>query len=116
MDKDNTINYKYLCEKCNYNTNSASAFWKHKKSVQHLNLERKPRKDKVITEPFKCEKCNFESTKEINYKSHMLNNHLTKEEREKEFLFYCKTCDFGVFTKSCYDKHIETKKHKMKSA
>ncbi len=45
----------------------------------------------------------------------MLNNHSTIEERKKQFSYYCDDCDFGVYIKSSYDKHIKTNKHKMRS-
>ena len=42
---------------------------------------------------------------------HKLNEHATKEEREKEFKYYCFNCDFGTFSSQLYKKHEETKKH-----
>ena len=44
--------------------------------------------------------------------THKLNNHSTKEERKKEFKYYCVVCDFGVFTESSFEKHKETIRHK----
>ena len=32
--------------------------------------------------------------------------------RKKGFKYYCELCDFGVLSKSLYDKHIETITHK----
>ena len=45
-------------------------------------------------------------------KKHVLNEHSTKEEREKEFKYYCKSCDFGTFSKDTYEVHTNTNKHK----
>ena len=109
------IKKEYFCEKCNYKTYSQSSYYRHKKCVLHLTGTRKIRSDKVIMEPFKCSKCDFESKKEHNYISHNLNNHCKKEEREKQFPFFCNNCDFGCFTKSSYDIHADTNKHKMKA-
>ncbi len=44
-----------------------------------------------------------------NMKLHYLNHHATKEERKKEFKYYCEGCDFGHFTKALYKAHLETK-------
>ena len=43
---------------------------------------------------------------------HKLNEHATKEEREKEFKYYCFNCDFGTFSKDTMDVHNNTEKHK----
>ena len=45
-------------------------------------------------------------------KKHILNEHSTKEQREKEFKFYCSYCDFGTFSKDTIKVHNETNKHK----
>jgi hypothetical protein len=58
-------------------------------SSKHLTGKRKGRSDKK-EEPYICKICNYKSENEYNYKSHCLNNHLSKEEREKEFKYYCK--------------------------
>jgi hypothetical protein len=47
-----------------------------------------------------------------NFMTHKLNNHSTKEERKKEFKYYCEACDFGVFTESSYEKHKNSLRHK----
>ena len=47
-----------------------------------------------------------------NMKQHILINHGTKEDREKEFTYYCKYCDYGTFSKPLYKTHKQTKKHK----
>jgi hypothetical protein len=45
-------------------------------------------------------------------KQHILNEHGTLEEREKDFKYYCKLCDFGSFSKNIYENHIISDKHK----
>jgi hypothetical protein len=45
---------------------------------------------------------------------HKLNEHATKEEREKGFVYYCKICDFGTFSVDLYKAHTENKKHKKR--
>jgi len=42
-------------------------------------------------------------------KLHYLNHHSNKEERKKEFKYYCENCDFGNFTKALYKAHLEAK-------
>ncbi len=46
---------------------------------------------------------------------HYLNYHATKEEREKEFKYYCKCCDYGTYSKDFIEKHNNTNKHKLQS-
>jgi len=67
------------------------------------------RNDKILEEH--CSFCDYKPTKTTNYKLHYLNKHATKEEREKDFPFYCKKCDFGSFNKVLLDRHLETDKH-----
>ncbi len=44
-------------------------------------------------------------------KQHKLNEHGTIEEREKEFKYYCKDCDFGTFSIDIIEKYKKTKKY-----
>ena len=112
MEEQN--NLKYICEKCSYQTNLKLSYERHLKSVLHVTGQRKIRSDKKDT-IYKCNICNYSSKNEYNYKTHQLNNHLSKEERKKQFSYYCEKCDFGCFTNSSYNIHIETKKHTMKT-
>ena len=61
------------------------------------------------------DKYKFETKNKNNCLTHKLNNHSTKEEREKEFTYYCKFCDFGVFTESSMNTHNESIRHKRLS-
>ena len=79
----------------------------------HKTGKRKTRSDKV-GRVYNCEKCEYKSLNKYNYLTHQLNNHESKEKRKLEFKFYCEACDFGVFTKSSYDKHLKTKTHKRR--
>ena len=45
-------------------------------------------------------------------KQHKLNEHSTREEREKEFKYYCSYCNFGTFSVDLFNKHNLTEKHK----
>ena len=45
-------------------------------------------------------------------KQHVLNEHSTKEEREKGFKYYCKYCNYGTFSIDLYKRHNNTEKHK----
>lgn len=107
-------NYKFSCDKCNYKTNLKMAYKKHLETTLHKTGKRKVRSDKknII---LKCELCDYTTINKYNYNVHMLNNHLTKEEREKQFKFYCNKCDFGCFTQTSFDIHLSTKKHKIKT-
>jgi len=108
MTEDNK--YKYICEKCNYKTNLKSLILQHNETELHKTGERgkKQIKEKVI---FKCSDCKFESTNKNNYLIHKLNNHSNKEERKKQFKYYCNNCDFGVFTESSFEKHKNSLRH-----
>lgn len=106
--------YKYNCDQCNYHTNVLNSYEKHTKSTLHITGKRKARSDKKNISGFKCDVCGYKSNNEFNYKGHYLNNHGTKEEKKKEFKYYCECCDFGTFVDTCYNLHIETKKHNTK--
>jgi len=59
-----------------------------------------------------CKNCDFKTKNNIQFKEHNLNYHSNKEEREKEFKYYCKYCDYGTFAVSFIEKHNNTIKHK----
>jgi hypothetical protein len=59
----------------------------------------------------KCNLCDYKPSKITNLKLNYLNKHATKEEREQEFKFYCKKCDFGCFVEILLNRHLETEKH-----
>lgn len=103
--------YKYQCESCGFNTNYKSKWEIHISSELHKTGKKKIRSDKICIE--KCPKCDYESKINTNMRQHILINHSTKEEREKEFTYYCKYCDYGTFAKSLYKIHKQTKKHKQ---
>jgi hypothetical protein len=71
------------------------------------NGKRKTRSDKIL-EP-KCKSCEYTTTRTTNMKLHYLNHHSNKEERKKEFKYYCEACDFGHFTKGLFKLHMEAK-------
>ena len=48
----------------------------------------------------------------VSIKKHMLNKHKSKEERQKEFKFYCKYCNFATFSKDTMVIHNGSEKHK----
>ena len=63
-----------------------------------------------------CEKCDYNSTTHIyNFKTHVLNNHSTLEEKKAGFTYYCECCDYGIFSKDNFDKHLLSKKHIRRS-
>ena len=45
-------------------------------------------------------------------KKHVLNEHSTKDEKKKEFKYYCENCYFGTFSKDTFELHNNTNKHK----
>jgi len=103
-------NCKYVCEKCNFKCNAESAWNIHCNTEKHKTGKKKTRSDCVG--PYTCDKCDFTSIYKVNYLQHKLKYHATKEEREKEFKFYCKICDVGTFSEKQYDKHMSGPKHK----
>ncbi len=106
---DDKKEYKYNCENCKYYCNEISKWDKHTDTQKHKTGKRKVRAD--FKGPYKCEKCNYETKNATTYKQHKLNIHSTLEERQKEFKFYCKNCDFGTFSKDLIEKHNQSDKH-----
>jgi len=104
--------YKFYCVKCDKGFDYEIYYKRHLESSLHLTGKRKPRKD--IKEEFECNKCGYKTKNINNYRTHNLNNHSTQKEKEEGFKYYCKSCDFGVFTESLYNKHLKTKTHLMK--
>ena len=102
--------YKFFCEQCNYGTNIRYSLIQHNETELHRTGQRKKKLIK-IKEEYKCTDCEYKSTNKNNYLTHKLNNHSTKEERKKEFKYYCEICDFGVFTESSLEKHKLTLRH-----
>ncbi len=101
--------YKYKCEKCNYNTNLLSSYNKHLQSVLHQTGERKIRSDKKNS---KCELCDYTCTSQHTLREHNLNYHATKAERETAYKFYCKPCDVGKMYEVQFNEHLSSNKHK----
>jgi hypothetical protein len=101
--------FPYQCEKCNYKCKYKSEYERHCNSVLHKTGKRGVKKNKVN---MVCQFCKlYEASCNTNLKNHILINHKTAEEREKEYPNYCKTCDYGSFSKKLFDKHLITKKH-----
>jgi len=108
MDKQ--IKNKYNCINCNYNCNDKSSWDKHNKTIKHITGQRKVRSD--YQGPYKCNDCNYITKNNIMYKQHILNYHSNIDQREKDFKYYCKLCDYGSFSKDLLEKHYLTEKHK----
>lgn len=104
--------YKFVCEKCNFKCNTACAWKIHTETEKHKTGKKKVRSD--FGGPYICEKCKYKTKNSVAFTQHRLNEHATKEEREKDFKFYCKTCDYGTFSKTFYDNHNESAKHKKR--
>jgi hypothetical protein len=102
--------YKFNCDKCNYKCKYESHWKNHLNTELHLTGQRKTRSD--VKEPYKCEKCDYKTKNITTLKQHKLNEHSTREEREKEFKYFCSYCNFGTFSVDLFNKHNLTKKHK----
>jgi hypothetical protein len=105
----NETTNKYYCEKCDYKCKYLSQWTKHINREVHKTGIRKTRSD--IKPEYKCDKCTYKTKNVVMYKQHKLNEHSTIEEREKCFNLYCKTCNFGTFSKDLFNTHIKSKKH-----
>lgn len=103
--------YKFHCKKCEFDTNYKSKWEIHIDSELHKTGKKKIRSDKIRIE--KCPECEYESKINTNMRQHILIKHSTTEDREKEFTYYCKYCDYGTFAKSLYQIHKKTKKHRQ---
>ena len=101
--------YKYICEKCNYKTNIRNSFMKHNETILHKTGKRITKKTGRTNHI--CKLCEYSTINIHNYESNILNNHSTEMKRKEQFIYYCEICHFGTFTKTCYDKHINSKKH-----
>jgi hypothetical protein len=104
------IKYKYNCEKCDYQCRFDCEWKKHCETTLHKTGKRKKKENYKQSE--KCNNCGYNTKNNFLMKKHVLNEHSTKEEREKEFKYYCKSCDFGTFSKDTYEVHTNTNKHK----
>lgn len=103
--------YKYYCDKCQYGTNIKNSIERHNDSSYH-KTGIKTRKEKENKVSYECKECKYITNNKSNYVLHKLNNHSTKEERKKEFKYYCELCDFGVFAETTFNIHTESKAHK----
>jgi len=109
MNENIEKSHKFICEKCDYKGNIKSQWKKHINTELHKTGKKKERSDKK--DPLKCEKCEYTIKSIIGLKQHYLNWHSSLEEREKEFKYYCKLCNFGTFTQNLLETHNNTKKH-----
>ena len=100
---------KFICETCNYKTDYESKYKQHLETKKHKNNGILVRKEENIIK--ECDKCSFTSKNNDIFRTHYLTKHSNKEEKEKEFTYYCKFCNFGTFNKSLMDIHKNSKKH-----
>ena len=105
--------YKYYCEKCKYGTNIKNSIERHNLSNYHVTgiKTRKEKENKII---YICNKkdCEYQTINKSNFELHNLNNHSTKEERKKNFKYYCELCDFGSLAETLFINHNESNVHK----
>jgi hypothetical protein len=102
--------YTFICDKCDFKCKFKSRWDVHINTTLHKTGKKKLRID--YEGLHKCDKCDYESENNTNFKKHVLNSHSTKEEREKQFKFYCKLCNFGTFSNDTMNLHKESNKHK----
>ncbi len=108
---------KYICIKCNFFSNYKKDYNEHIKTEKHLTGKRKERSDKKVEESlYTCTKCDYSTNHTYNLKSHILNNHSTIEERKNGFTYYCDGCNYGIFSKTIFEKHLLSKKHIYKNS
>jgi hypothetical protein len=110
-----TENTKYKCKLCKFYTNGNIAWDKHVETEKHKSggVKRKIRCDKKIKTEIECPHCDYKNMYKICMKSHMLNNHSTKEERKNGFKHYCERCDYGTFSEKRYNDHIISQTHDL---
>jgi len=84
-------------------------FYKYKHNIYKFYLIIKHSNYK---EPTKCAHCDYSTKNSTTLKTHLLNNHSTREERKSEFKFFCECCDYGSFYENFINVHNETAKHK----
>ena len=108
-NKMDEINIRH-CNKCNKTYASHTHYLIHCETELHKTGQRKKRSD--TKEPYKCEHCEYKSKNLTTFKMHKLNYHSSVEEKEKEFKYYCKECDYGCFYEEAINKHNNTIKHK----
>jgi hypothetical protein len=101
---------KYNCEQCKFKCNTKARWNAHINTELHKTGTKKKRSD--YKEPTQCEKCEYKTKNRTTLIKHTLNKHATKEEREKQFRYYCKICDFGTFSEDSLLVHENTEKHK----
>ena len=93
------------CDTCNFNSHSATEWFKHIETKKHL------RKGIKISDTLKCEICGLSSVNSYNFNIHKILIHGTPEDRKTKAKYYCDVCDIGFFCQLYYDKHILSKKH-----
>jgi hypothetical protein len=103
---------KYVCNICKFSCKFESSWNKHILTDKHKNngVYIRPKKNNIKSIK-KCSVCDFIGAHNDALKIHYLSKHGTIEEKEKEFTYYCKICDFGSFYENTFKSHCETKKH-----
>lgn len=108
-----SLETKYYCNMCDYMCEYNSHWLQHLNCNKHKNNgKRLPRCDKSFDT--KCKNCVYETNNLVSMRLHYLTKHSNKEDRKKEFKYYCASCDSGTFSDVLFNRHNETKKHILK--
>ena len=73
------FNNKFICEKCNFETNIKSKWNNHINTELHKTGKRKIRSD--CKNPLNCNECEYITKNNITLKKHILNKHSNIVER-----------------------------------
>ena len=103
---------KFVCNTCNFSCLYQSCWDQHIITDKHKNNGKIIREKKIKT-IHKCSCCDFIAPHNDCLKNHYLSKHASINEKENEFTFYCKLCDFGTYYENVYNKHCKFKKHIM---
>jgi hypothetical protein len=95
------MNKEWICESCNYKTNTKQTYERHLLTNRHLN----PTPTEWI-----CKSCNYKANTKQTYERHLLSNrHLNPTPKQTEWL--CKCCKYKTNFKYSYNKHLLSTKH-----
>ncbi|XP_002072376.3 uncharacterized protein LOC6649407 [Drosophila willistoni] len=117
---------------CGYQTDRRWDLRRHWNSMKHQNDEVPYESDSDIKRSvFTCNFCDYKTAKKFCYERHKKSTkHFRRKEKlmkesqdddsaedqqeDQSHLYKCYTCDYATAKKFCYDRHVESRKHRMK--